>query len=188
MRWILWLMAAAAPAQAWWQAPEKPSQEKMAALAAAVTTEYEGRQRFFDNPEVTGYVNALAARLAGRPVQVRVIASSEVQRAAIQSGRLYVSTALLAAQPTEADLAAQLAHLVAHLQDPPVQRGPVVMGIADDDGPRPLSEAREQRAEEAVPGILRRAGYGDIVTTSQFQRMRELLPTAPTRKTPTLLR
>jgi hypothetical protein len=178
--------------------PSQDCQEtqRLEALTQSLTRTYERDKQLYYQPELEAYLEALAAHLAGRPLTVRIILAAKPVRAAAYGGRLYLSTGLLAAQQTEADLAAVLPHLVAHALDPPSTRAEAggriqFIALMDNDFLPPMFPEREERAAAAVPGILRRAGYDGpnaIVTTSSFQRMRELLPTSPARRPPTLLR
>lgn len=188
-----------------------PQWEKERALGRALSAQFEREYRLYEQPDVTAYVQRLASRLGPPTLSVRIFDSREPVRAVLPGGPAYLSTSLLAGTSTEAELAAVLAHLIAHVRLGPLRRpmtdGQIPFVFLGGSGGMCLRDARtgsifapgsvelardlEDRADLLSAKTLREAGYDGpnaVVTTSSYQRMIELLPRPPIRKPPSLLR
>lgn len=113
MRWFsVFLLATAASAQI--------STQKEIALGKAVASDFERRVALLPDPRVAAYVRKVAARLVqpGRPgyeVIAHVTDSHATRAAAFPGGHLYIDAKLILEAHSEAELAAVLAHELAHV-------------------------------------------------------------------------
>jgi beta-barrel assembly-enhancing protease len=92
-------------------------ENRMGKLAAA---RLERSNRFVQDQEFNRYVNRIANKVAsnsdlGAPVTVKIIDSSQFDAFSLPGGFLYVTTGLLRGLDSEGELAAALAHEIAHL-------------------------------------------------------------------------
>ena len=96
------------------------SLEKEIALGKEMAVEIERQARIVDAPLPAEYVNRIAQNLARSsdikvPVTAKVIDSSEVNAFALPGGFLFVNSGLILKAETEAELAAAMAHEIAHV-------------------------------------------------------------------------
>ena len=89
-------------------------------LGRAITSELDQTGRIVTDPAVTGYVGGLIARLAPPrtleiPITLRVVRDPEVNAFAMPGGVVVVNTGLIAGLKSESELAAVLAHELAHV-------------------------------------------------------------------------
>jgi len=96
------------------------SPEREIELGMQMATETERTLWLLRDPVVVGYVSDLAERIvrnsdARMPVQVRVVDAQEINAFALPGGHFFVTTGLIRAAETEAELASVIAHEVAHL-------------------------------------------------------------------------
>ena len=96
------------------------SLEKEIALGKQLAQEIERQAKFVDAPIPAEYVNRLAQNLARNsdikiPVTAKLIDSSEVNAFALPGGFLFVNSGLVMKAYTEAELAAAMAHEIAHV-------------------------------------------------------------------------
>jgi predicted Zn-dependent protease len=94
--------------------------DKEMAMGKQMAQELEIRSRMLNDPVVTEYVNELGQRLARRsdikePLVIKVVDSDEVNAYALPGGYFYVNTGLILAAQSEAELAAVMAHEIAHI-------------------------------------------------------------------------
>jgi len=147
-------------------------------------------------PAAASYVNALANRLAshsdlGLPVTVQIIDSQELQAIPLPGGFLVLSTGLILHAQTEAELAGLIAHQIAHVaisrDEMPVKPSgtPIPLRIirpctrfpGGNLFPVAYASAQEFEARADALGLryMAAAGYDSIVTTSQFDELRDRL-------------
>jgi beta-barrel assembly-enhancing protease len=96
------------------------SLEREHALGAAMASAIDRGTRYVADPDVNGYVTRLAQNLARHsdaevPFRVRVIDSSDHRVFSLPGGFLYIDRGLIAEVDTEAELAALMAHEIAHV-------------------------------------------------------------------------
>jgi predicted Zn-dependent protease len=96
------------------------SPDREVELGRALRSELERTANVLVQPEVSAYVDSLVQLLransdATRPIVSAVIDSDEPDVFALPGGALYVTTGLIRAAGSEAELAAALAHAVAHV-------------------------------------------------------------------------
>jgi beta-barrel assembly-enhancing protease len=96
------------------------SLEKEIALGKQLAQEVERQAKFVTSAVATEYVNRLAQNLARNsdlkvPVTAKLIDSGEVNAFALPGGFLFINSGLILATETEAELAAVMAHEVAHV-------------------------------------------------------------------------
>jgi predicted Zn-dependent protease len=96
------------------------STEKEIALGSQLTAEFERQSRLVDDAGVTDYLAKLGRNLAlhsdsAIPVTIKLVDSEEVSAVSLPGGFLYVNLGLMRAVETESELAAVIAHLIAHL-------------------------------------------------------------------------
>src|SRR5262245_38609644 len=104
-----------------------------------------------DDPEISGYVGRLGAKLASKaageryPYQFRVVATREINAFALPGGFLFVNAGTIAAARNEGELAGVMAHEIAH--------------VALRHGTNQASKARLAQAGLGILGGI--AGAGD---------------------------
>jgi beta-barrel assembly-enhancing protease len=96
------------------------SLEREIALGKQLAQEIEREAKLVDTPVPAEYVNRLAQSLARSsdikvPVTAKLIDSSEVNAFALPGGFLFVNSGLILRADTEAELAAAMAHEIAHV-------------------------------------------------------------------------
>ena len=170
---------------------------KEQALGRAVAEHTAKRFSILAEPAASSYINALANRLAshsdlGLPVTVQIIDSQELQAIPLPGGFLFLSTGLILHAQTEAELAGLIAHQIAHVaisrDETPVKPSgtPIPLRIIrpctrfSGGNLLPVAYAASAREIEAHADTLSRrymeaAGYDSIVTTSQFDELRDRL-------------
>lgn len=151
-------------------------EEKMASVLAA---EFARSVPVIRDAVIGDHVNRLAVRVAraarlAHPVSVEVFHDAKPRLVALPQGYVFLSVGLLAAVESEAELAAGLAHQVAHLaaedhllaHDP--SRSPVVMreacsrlggSLLPGRSRQDQQEEREAKADVAALDLLRKMGY-----------------------------
>lgn len=95
------------------------SLDKEEALGKALAQEVERSSRFVDDPLVTAYLDRLAQKVAKNsdarfPITIRIIDSDVLDALALPGGFQYINRALILQTEAEAELAAVLAHGIAH--------------------------------------------------------------------------
>lgn len=96
------------------------SAEKELALGRKLAEEFEEQARIVGESEVTAYLTSLVRNLAlhsdaTAPINVKLVDSEKVDAFALPGGYLYLNLGLLRAVETEAELAAVISHLIAHV-------------------------------------------------------------------------
>jgi len=154
-------------------------QERDEQMARVLAADFARSVPVLRDAVIGDYVNRLAVRIArtarlAHPVSVEVFHDPKPLLAALPQGYLFLSAGLLAAVENEAELAAALAHQVAHLaaEDHLLAHAstptPVVMrdACARLGGSAPLpgrlrqdQDQREARADAAALELLRKLGY-----------------------------
>lgn len=94
--------------------------EKEIALGKRLAQEIERQAKLIDDPVITEYVNRVGQNLVRNsdvkiPVTIKVIDSDEVNAFALPGGFFYVNSGLILKADTEAELAAVMAHELAHI-------------------------------------------------------------------------
>ncbi len=94
--------------------------EKEIALGQDLARQVEASSRLVTDPEVTEYVNRIGQNLVRNsdsrvPFTIKVIDSDEVNAFALPGGFFYVDSGLILAADNEAELAAVMAHEIAHV-------------------------------------------------------------------------
>jgi len=96
------------------------SLEKERALGEGMASSIDRGTRFVTDPEVTRYIRQIAQNLARHsdadvPFSIKVIDSSDSRIFSLPGGFLYVDKGLIQAVDSEAELAALMAHEIAHV-------------------------------------------------------------------------
>ena len=96
------------------------STEKEIALGRQLAAEIEQQSRLVDDAGVADYLANLCRNLAlhsdaAIPVTIKVVDSEEVSAVALPGGFLYINLGLMRVVETESELAAVIAHLIAHV-------------------------------------------------------------------------
>ncbi len=96
------------------------SLDKEQAIGKQMAGEIESQCRIVEDPVVVSYIRELGLRLARNsdakvPFTIKVIDSDEVNAFALPGGYLYVNTGLILAAQNESELAAVMAHEIAHV-------------------------------------------------------------------------
>lgn len=167
--------------------------------------------QLYDDPQLNQYVDQLGQRLVAAsdrrpiPYTFQVIASDEVNAFTIPGGYIYVTTGLIRATDNEAQLAAVLAHEIAHVNQrhnvEAIRQAVLAQGIADTAGldrstlarlgyqvaiALPRSREAEFEADELGLRILQQAGYPPIAYVNFLEKLEsggfppEFLRTHPT--------
>ena len=98
--------------------------EKEQALGAQLATDYRGQTRVFDAPSVNAYLDELGQRLAAQAPATGFTFTFELvdddqtwvhEAAAFPGGPVFVPASLILAVSSEDELAAMLAHAIAHI-------------------------------------------------------------------------
>jgi Zn-dependent protease with chaperone function len=90
------------------------------ALGASMAAMIDRHTKFYPDPEVYDYINGLAQKIARHsdaqvPLTVRVIDSPDLNIFSLPGGYLYVNKGLITELDSEAELAALMAHEIAHV-------------------------------------------------------------------------
>jgi len=96
------------------------SLDKEMMMGKQMAQELEARSTMLRDQDVTQYVNELGQRLARtsdikEPLVIKVVDSDEVNAYALPGGYFYVNTGLILAAQSESELAAVMAHEIAHI-------------------------------------------------------------------------
>jgi predicted Zn-dependent protease len=106
------------------QAPAPPkssrSLEKEIALGRTLAADIEGQAEILADPAVAGYIDRLGQNLARHSgvsfsFSIKVIDSGAARAIALPGGFLFVTSGLIVRSGTEAELAALMAHQIAHI-------------------------------------------------------------------------
>lgn len=94
--------------------------EREIALGQDLAKQVEGSTKLITDPEITQYVNRIGQNLVRNsdsrvPFTIKVIDSNEVNAFALPGGFFFVDTGLILAADSEAELAAVMAHEIAHV-------------------------------------------------------------------------
>jgi predicted Zn-dependent protease len=178
--------------------------EKELALGKSLAAEIERSNKMSMDSAAVGHANRVAQRLASHaglamPLKVGVIETEEARAIPLPGGYLFVSTGLLRRVRTEADLAAIMAHEIAHIatrhgirtaggNQPLVFMGGgsgvcTRLGSASiPPGYRNAARGFEDEADRLGAAYLAKSGYDPAIMAGVFNR---LLP-APPRIVPSL--
>jgi predicted Zn-dependent protease len=181
--WALFLTAVALNAQA---------PEKLAALGSAIDEQVRNHTSLLSDSTVVEYVESIGRELSTRTPEAGIewqwkvtrdqLGGSTHEPLSIPGGHIYVSVSLILAAANESELAAMMAHSMAHVVQPSWQHSgheqaasasvPLVfmgghMGMGPAEGDRsflPLGFMKEQRrreldADRRALAILTAAGY-----------------------------
>jgi predicted Zn-dependent protease len=96
------------------------SLEREFELGRKLDTTLRANAELVDDPAVAAYLGEVTRRIAGNtairlPIQLRVLATSEPDSFSLPGGFLYISAGMVQETESEAELAAVLAHEVAHV-------------------------------------------------------------------------
>jgi predicted Zn-dependent protease len=146
--------------------------------------------------EVVDYVNGIAKRLTSAPAEVRVLDTAESRAGAFPRSYVYVSTGLIERAATEAELAAVIAHDLAHAAAPEALRttgrvngvgNPLIVDVQfpfglcarfqpertlAPIGLKPLIEESEKGADQRARDSLAKAGYDPSLVATAFASLR----------------
>lgn len=100
--------------------PMTPNLESEIAMGRQVARELESQVTLIQDPMVTEYVNRVGQNLVKNsdskiPFIIKVIDSDEINAVSLPGGFFYVNTGLILAADEEAELAAVMAHEIAHV-------------------------------------------------------------------------
>src|SRR5436189_4212693 len=96
------------------------SLEKEIAMGRQLSAEIERQVKLIDDPTITEYVNRVGQNLvrnsdAKVPFTIKVVESDEITAFALPGGFFYVNSGLILAADDESELAAVMAHEIAHV-------------------------------------------------------------------------
>ena len=182
------------------------SREKEIALGRLLSAEIERDSNLVEDPAITGYVDRIGQNLARHaaidlPVVIKVIESRVARAAALPGGYLFIGSGLVAESGTEAELAAVMAHEMAHIAArhgmradatfpaPDAGNMPIVFasgpgGICTRLGSpsavplafRSLSERFEEEADLLGLQYLEQAGYDPSALVEIFRKLNSAPP------------
>lgn len=175
-------------------------------LGRQINQQLIGEFQLYNNPRVNGYVDRIGQRLAQNstrpdiPYTFQVVKDDSINAFATAGGYVYVTTGLLQAAENEAQLAAVLAHEIAHIasrhlveqmRETAVARGLTTAAGIDDSTAvqlgvelalrRPHSRSDEFEADAKGVETLGRAGYAQVAMINFLEKLRNQ------RSTPTFL-
>lgn len=152
----------------------------------------------YRNPQVNRYVEQIGQRLVAAsdrrdiPYNFQIVVSEDINAFAIPGGYIYVTTGLLRAADNEAQLAAVLAHEIAHVNErhsiEALRESVLAQGIAETVGIEtstlaqvgyqlalelPRTRSFEYEADQVGLGILQNAGYAPIAQINFFNQLME---------------
>lgn len=189
---LLWLVAVVASAQV--------STEREDALARAFSAEVERRYPALNDEQVSQYVTGLAARIAGRPVSIKVLSDDGRLAKAVLGGHIFISAGLIARSENELSLASIIAHMVAHADDPAIPNRsmisvplvPFCAKFSDGVGYVPFAMRETQTKWEAEVdrnGAEYLSLAADLGDGAEFEHAKQaILSRHPPRPKPTLYR
>lgn len=176
------------------------SPERETALGRELSQGIAKEETLVTDPEIAGYVSQIGRRLvavsqtANQPRHFHVIDKDQVNAFAIPGGHMYVMTGLIEAAKTEAELAAVMAHELAHdeerhpterlsrqmgmqmlmnvlLGKNPGQTQQVVSSLLANSGISAYSRSAEFQADRIGTYLLNRAGYDPHAMVNFFQTL-----------------
>jgi predicted Zn-dependent protease len=142
------------------QAGFSPLQERR--LGESIMREIRADRSYYDEAEATDYVNRLGHRLASRSPDSRqefdffLIRDGQINAFALPGGFIGLNTGLILAAQSESELAAVVAHEIAHVTQRHIarmleqQRQSALMSLASLAGALLLSRVSGQAAEAAI--------------------------------------
>ncbi len=178
--------------------------EREMALGRQLAAEVAREAKLVDDPVLTEFVNRLGQNLvrnsdAKAPFSFKLIADNRLNAFALPGGFVFVNTGLLAAAETEAELAAAMAHEIAHVAGRHMTRQasrrqivdlltlPALVlggwtGYAARQGAGmgipmtflKLDRAFEEEADYLAVQYLWAAGYDPLASVDLFERMQTL--------------
>lgn len=150
-----------------------------AVLAAQQEADLEREYKPVADREVIAYVNGIARRLVARPAEVRVLDTTESRAGAFRHGYVYLSAGLIQRAATEGELAAVLAHELAHAAAPDVFQFPFGLCARFQPDPtlaplalKPRIEQSETDADRRARQYLAAAGYDPSLAEAAFRTLR----------------
>jgi predicted Zn-dependent protease len=175
---------AAAPGQ------DRVSQDKLLAAGRHMAMDFEQTVQMVDDSEVNGYIGRIAQRLARvaglDSAAIKIVNTWGANARVFPGGFVYLDAGLVLRQATDGDLAAAIAHLLAHATFPPRKAGtasvPLWFSCArfGPAGLRPAhySQQDEQDADRLAKKYVEEAGYDTSVLDPEFDRVKERLRAA----------
>jgi predicted Zn-dependent protease len=177
------------------------SNDRLLATGRHMAADYEQTVQLVSDASVNGYTGLIAQRLARvaglDSATVKIVNTWSTNARVFPGGFVYLDAGLILRQASDGDLAAAIAHLLAHATFPPRKAGmatiPLWFGCARF-GPAGLRPARSNRQDEQDADRLARkyveeAGYDTSVLDPEFDRVKERLraeakpqPASPTLK------
>ena len=97
-------------------AQDRSASEKAKAFGEHTAAEIEREHRLLDDPQLAGFLSRLAVDLSPDAIHVKVIDSKRVQALSLPGGYIFLTRTLLTKPETESELAAILAHQIAHIR------------------------------------------------------------------------
>jgi predicted Zn-dependent protease len=155
---------------------------------------FERTAKLLKDPAVLAYVDGIAQSVARNsdsavPITIKVVDSTEVNAFSYPGGFLYVNSGLLVAVDDEAEIAAVIAHEIAHVVARDGMRDSRYLGttsnsnspvVADSGGYlvplRGVTSPRETAADSHAIQYLQKAGYDPAALVRFLQRMQEIEP------------
>jgi beta-barrel assembly-enhancing protease len=176
------------------------SDEREQALGEELSKSIAEQENLVTDPVIHGYVEGIGRRLVSvsqtphEPRFFYVLKKDEVNAFAIPGGHMYIQTGLIEAAETEAELAAVIAHELAHAEkrhptqqlsrqmgtqflfsiimgENPSRTQEVVSTIMTTSGISAYSRSAEFEADRIGTWLLNRAGYDPSAMSSFFKKL-----------------
>jgi len=177
-------------------------------LGQQLAAEIERQQRVHPDPQLQAYVDGVGQRLVAHvtrhdiPYSFVVIDSPDINAFSLPGGRTYVYTGLMKLASNEAELAAVMAHEIAHLAlrhhaatitrqygfemltgiilgQNPDERSRLVADLVGAGIHARYSRDQERAADELGMQLLANAGYNPEAMLTIFEKMRTAAQTRP---------
>jgi predicted Zn-dependent protease len=152
------------------------------AIGNAMWAQMDGRSKAMDDGAVVLLVNRIVERLSRgvvlrHPLRLKLVESEEASMSALPGGILVFSSGAIARADSEAELAAEVAHQIAHFQEPLDLQPPTIIRPCVHDSTnilpsRILERAadRENDADLLAAGYLANAGYEPQALLTLYDR------------------
>jgi len=155
------------------------------AIGNAMWAQMDGRSKAMDDGAVVLLVNRIVERLSRgvvlrHPLRLKLVESAEESALALPGGILVFTSAAIARADSEAELAAEVAHQIAHFQEPLDLQPPTIIRPCVHDSTNILPSSileraadRENHADLLAAGYLANAGYEPQALLTLYDRTQQ---------------